>query len=295
MRLSLILSVLAALIGSLVPAAAAQKATVGIGDFKNGANVQHSVADVLVDMIATSLTKSRKFDVVERQRLGEIFDEQNLGASGAVDPSTAANIGKLKGADYLLLGTVTEADTSHSVTVVPAGKIGRSSATLACDIRFVDSTTGSTVFTETYRASRSATGVSSHFGSFDIRQGIGHAMAREVVDKLTYKVMTSVFPPKVIKRDGDTVMLNYGDALFSVGQVWDVYSRGEALVDPDTGEVLGEEEEQVGRVQITEVKPKYSKARVVSGNVPDNVLLRRSASSGGGRNAAPEREKVDPF
>jgi len=42
---------------------------------------------------------------------------------------------------------------------------------------------------------------------------------------------------------------------------------GEELIDPDTGLSLGSEETWVGILEVVEVLPKYSKARVVDGNV----------------------------
>ena len=36
-------------------------------------------------------------------------------------------------------------------------------------------------------------------------------------------------------------------------------------MDPDTGELLGSEEERIGTVKIFEVKEKYSKAKIEGG------------------------------
>lgn len=44
--------------------------------------------------------------VVERSRLSALTDEVQLGASGLVDPSSAAKAGKLLGADYLVFGSI---------------------------------------------------------------------------------------------------------------------------------------------------------------------------------------------
>lgn len=43
--------------------------------------------------------------VVEREQIQRLLDEQNLGAENRVDPRTAARIGKLVGARYVVLGT----------------------------------------------------------------------------------------------------------------------------------------------------------------------------------------------
>lgn len=46
----------------------------------------------------------QSYTVVERTRLQEILDELELGHSGVVDPDTAAKVGKLLGAEWLVLG-----------------------------------------------------------------------------------------------------------------------------------------------------------------------------------------------
>src|SRR5690606_38311461 len=60
------------------------------------------------DMLTTELVRGSGFDVFERARLNSIMQEQNLGSSGRVDPSTAAQIGKIIGVDYIVTGAVTE-------------------------------------------------------------------------------------------------------------------------------------------------------------------------------------------
>ena len=57
---------------------------------------------------ATQLVQSGKYVVVERAQLDAILQEQNLGASGAVTPATAAKVGKLLGVQLLLTGSMTQ-------------------------------------------------------------------------------------------------------------------------------------------------------------------------------------------
>ncbi|MFC1525990.1 CsgG/HfaB family protein [Candidatus Latescibacterota bacterium] len=59
----------------------------------------------LTDMLITELSKIQALKVVERAQLQELMKEMGLGASGAIDPATAQNMGKLLGAETLLLGS----------------------------------------------------------------------------------------------------------------------------------------------------------------------------------------------
>lgn len=58
----------------------------------------------LAQMLIGDLTSLAGVKVVERDRLQDVLNEQHLGASGKVDARTAARIGKLLGARYLVLG-----------------------------------------------------------------------------------------------------------------------------------------------------------------------------------------------
>lgn len=66
------------------------------------------IGDGMADMLATSLFNTNRFIVLERQGLKEVMQEQNLGASGRVSQETAAPIGKIEGAELLVMGAVTE-------------------------------------------------------------------------------------------------------------------------------------------------------------------------------------------
>jgi TolB-like protein len=58
----------------------------------------------LAAMLIADLSASTELVVVERERLQEVLDELKLGASPKVDAATAAKIGKLLGAQYLVMG-----------------------------------------------------------------------------------------------------------------------------------------------------------------------------------------------
>jgi len=59
----------------------------------------------LQPMITTDLAQVSTVEVVERARLQAVQKELQLGRSKAVDPSTAARLGKLAGATHLVVGT----------------------------------------------------------------------------------------------------------------------------------------------------------------------------------------------
>jgi TolB-like protein len=58
----------------------------------------------IAGMMISELTQNPAARVVEREQVQRLLDEQNLGAQGRVDAQTAAKVGKLVGARYVILG-----------------------------------------------------------------------------------------------------------------------------------------------------------------------------------------------
>lgn len=63
----------------------------------------------LSEKLTNSLFQYRdKLDVVERKHLESIFKEINIGLIGVIDEKTAQSVGKMTGADAVVIGTVTD-------------------------------------------------------------------------------------------------------------------------------------------------------------------------------------------
>jgi curli biogenesis system outer membrane secretion channel CsgG len=87
------------------------KARIAVSRFVVKAAKAHgTIGDGLADMLATALFQTNRYIVLERQALSDVLAEQDLGASGRVRPETAAAIGRIEGAELLVVGTVTEFD-----------------------------------------------------------------------------------------------------------------------------------------------------------------------------------------
>ena len=86
------------------------RAGIGVLPFHNGgsygadAEVFDALEVGMQQMIMTELAQNPAARVVDRTVLRELLDEQDLGASGRVDPETAARIGQIVGAKYMVLG-----------------------------------------------------------------------------------------------------------------------------------------------------------------------------------------------
>lgn len=64
--------------------------------------------DVVSGLIATELSNLENVTVIEREVLSEILEEQSFQMSGMIDPDTAIDIGRLTGADAVVVGDLTD-------------------------------------------------------------------------------------------------------------------------------------------------------------------------------------------
>lgn len=68
----------------------------------------------LVDALTADLVQSRQVEVVDRAHLDAILKEQELGASGYIEPATIAKLGKLLGPSVLVIANVNRSDLSRN-------------------------------------------------------------------------------------------------------------------------------------------------------------------------------------
>ncbi|MBN2797650.1 MAG: hypothetical protein JXX28_00735 [Deltaproteobacteria bacterium] len=92
------------LLGSAPALASAD--TLGVLYFADGGDASVAPLKVgLAQMLITDIHDTPGLQVVERARLQEVLDELELGHAGVADAGTAAQLGKVLGARWLLLGT----------------------------------------------------------------------------------------------------------------------------------------------------------------------------------------------
>jgi curli biogenesis system outer membrane secretion channel CsgG len=145
------------------------KPRIGVLRFTNDTSAgwwNSGVGRELQDMLASELASTRAFQVLERREIDSVLGEQDLGASGRISKSTRARIGKIKGAQYLVAGTVSayEENTSGGGGGLNIGgfSIGgkKDKAYIAVDLKVIDTETGEIVDARTIEASSSSGGLS---------------------------------------------------------------------------------------------------------------------------------------
>jgi curli biogenesis system outer membrane secretion channel CsgG len=218
-----------------------------------------------------------KFSVVERDKLALVLKEQGLGMSGALDPSTAAKVGKILGVKYIVVGGIDRFsidDTGGGVRVAGiGGHMVQSKVTVS--MRFVDSTTAERVVSissdgEVKKGGGTVKGNSlSRESEWGIASETIQKAAKAVVAKFATgdsiaRVTGAAAPAvvtegKIIKVDGTRAWINLGASSgVKMGDKYNIISMGEALIDPDSGRKLGADEKQIGNGSVVDVQPEYA-------------------------------------
>ncbi|PLW67123.1 CsgG/HfaB family protein [Pseudohalioglobus lutimaris] len=261
------------------------KQVVAVLPFENrvkGVPQNWKLGEGLSEILITELINSGRFLLVERESIQAIVREQELGMSGLVQQETAVSTGQLSGAQFMIKGAITEFNAEAGGGGLSVGfregEAGVKSRTayVGIDVRIVDNLTGQ--IHSSYNASgtaksRGASAAASITGSDDFKIGasafystaLGIA-TREAVEKIvTFILEESADIPwqgAIIQAKGSNVFVNRGEsANVREGDVFKVFSKGEPLIDPETGFNLGSDEEYLCDITVTRLMPKFSSGR----------------------------------
>ncbi len=158
------------------------------------------------DGLAAELHNSSEFSVLERGVLGHVLQEQQLSSSGAVDPDTVVELGKILGVQFIVTGSVVEfgiSDWSGKAPQAGEWKWGtgvgatmlRGSATLTA--RFVDTTTAEVL--DTYEGTGSRKFAAAEFAGADF----GNRFDADLVSRVLAKAVENL--ARAIVEDADRI------------------------------------------------------------------------------------------
>ena len=270
-----------------IPAPTGPKKLIAVSKFENKASWQGQwrLDDGMTEQLTDALMQSGRFIVLERQDISSVIEEQDFGVTGRTTKQGGAQIGQINRAQILVKGAITEFEENTTGggqgVRIKGFTIGGSSGAshVAIIIYLIDSTTGQIIESQRCEGAAESGGMAFGYSESDFGFGsgefkktpLGKAVQMAIdqaVEFISIRMSNLPWAGKIIlaKETGD-VYINAGkDAGIRVGDQFSVYRPGEALVDPDSGLDLGSEETRIGRVEVSQVKDKFSIAVPVSGS-----------------------------
>jgi len=274
--LLLVFCVLFVCIGTFVEASE-QKIRIGVIGFDSKAEgVSQEQADIVTDLFTRTLASSKTIAVYERERLAKVGQEIKLSMSGLVDMSTAIEVGKIAGVQYILMGSVTELSEKMSGGAVPLFFIpvavggGGHEAKATIDVRLIDTTTSETrlALSESGTSTNSASAVSVMGLSFAEAE-FGGLQARAIADavnRLAHGIRSELGGESshVLNVAGNEVVIDVGSTMGAKeGQLYLVYAEGKTILGM-SGESLGRDKMPLAVVKVRDVASGHSTCVVAS-------------------------------
>jgi TolB-like protein len=198
--------------------------------------------EAATDRMLMQLVALRRFKVIERAKLEEVLQEQRLQVSGVVDDRTAVDVGRVAGADAIVVG---------SVSIV-----GR---TTTVGARVIDTQTSEVLVARSTRGERT-----------DL----------EDVEKLVESVAVMIYNElplvqgSVINAEGSALYIDIGsDKRIRRGSRCVAYREVGDLLDPTTGALIDKKVKMLGEVQVEEVLERASKVELVKREAGEEIKV----------------------
>jgi curli biogenesis system outer membrane secretion channel CsgG/copper chaperone CopZ len=129
---------------------------------------QKALGTAMSDLLIDALVETGRYTILERSALQEIREEQMLALSGEVDAATGAEVGKLIGAEFLVVGVVSKFEEKTGggglgglVKGTALGGVGWYNSELGITIRIISANTGEIVASEKINQKETAIGLAA--------------------------------------------------------------------------------------------------------------------------------------
>ncbi|MEM1434833.1 MAG: CsgG/HfaB family protein [Pseudomonadota bacterium] len=260
----------------------------------------YNIGEGLAAQLATELTRTGCFVVLDRTGLSDVLREQELGLAGVVGRGTAPAAGRMVGAEVIVKGTITEFDPNKrggGITLgvalpnTPLGvRIGRNGgrAHVGLDVSLIDASTGQVKTAHRVTADAKTggwtLGLDHERGSLGgdrfAKSPLGIA-SRNALGEAVVKIARDLSAGsdrrfQIASLDGDEIFLNANSASGArAGDTYTISTVVRTLVDPATGLILDTIERQVGKVKLVEVTERYARGEIVPGSLTEGARIRR--------------------
>lgn len=234
------------------------KLRVGVVNFQNKTPSRVlGIGEAAADILGTILQKTERFIVIPQQDMDSILAQQRMGATGAINPETAAKMGEVMGLNAIVTGAVTAYSEAEEGTDFIVGKSKKQIARVTVDYRIVDTTTGVQLLADSGAGiyEKKVTTVLGAGGKASYDTDLRDGALRDALNKAMVNMMRQLgrrkWNGRVAQVDGGNLYINAGQKSgLNVGDKLDVFRPGKDIIDPVTKMRLGTTENKVGQAIV---------------------------------------------
>ncbi len=234
--------------------------------------------------ISAMLARNEKFTLLDRQSQDALAKEKKLLTADA-PLEEKARLGEVIGADYVLVGTIAQAELKvEEKRIAAINDVSREfTAYMDVEYKLLVGPTRQVAMADQLRfklEDAEVKALAEKWKSDDIDYNeLEQKLVQIAAGRIADGAMDYLYPVRVaaVREDG-TLILNQGGNRFAEGDVFAVSNRGDDIIDPETGKSLGKDEMMLGELRITKVLPRISYAEVVSGKADVGGICRRQVT-----------------
>ncbi len=201
--------------------------------------------------------QTKKFTMLDRSFIEEVAKEQQIILDGKAPAIEMAKIGNEISADFILVGSVENFNINEKVTKILTSdqEIRRNEASIYMSYRLIDVATKQINYSNTiqYKIQLSQ---NSEKPDTEIISKISKILGEEI--------LFSIYPVLVEKVVNGEIYLGQGGSQFTKGEKYEIFQKGEKIIDSYTNEVIGNVETSIGLIEIVSVSSGYTKAKMFS-------------------------------
>ena len=201
--------------------------------------------------------QTKKFTMLDRSFIEDVAKEQQIILDGKAPAIEMAKIGNEISADFILVGSVENFNINEKVTKILSSdqEIRRNEASIYMSYRLIDVATKQINYSNTiqYKIQLSQ---NSEKPDTEIISKISKILGEEI--------LFSIYPVLVEKVVNGEIYLGQGGSQFTKGEKYEIFQKGEKIIDSYTNEVIGNVETSIGLIEIVSVSSGYTKAKMFS-------------------------------
>ena len=201
-----------------------------------------------LDILSSKLAATNKFILIERSDLSSLLEEATRGD---------ANAQKSIGADYLIIGSITEFGRKNTGQAKVFSTTKTQTVEAAVNIRLVDVSTGLIISSAEAKGSAEQTtktslglGGQADYDATLSDKAISAAIS-QLVENIVNKCMDKAWRSYFLSYDNDAILISGGKSQgLQVGSTFNVKKKGKSVKNPQTGLMIELPGKVVGKVQV---------------------------------------------
>lgn len=227
------------------------------------------IARQISQRLTTQLVQTRHYNILDREYGSEFERERQLIMSGGFPIHEMARLEEQLGADYLLIGTLSDVHSSITTQEWYGKNVTRCKIYLKVDVRAVEFATR-----QVHRADSVTTSLDRIInigGTAGRTKQIPGNLISELVDEIVMQLnrgfLDILMPIRVLDIQKGIVYLNQGGSRIQKGERFSILGAHRSVKDPGSGALIRIEGEKLAEIIVREVMEEYSIADIIYGEV----------------------------